>query len=455
MQKRREAKGSPRFEAPQPVITHPLRIQIGSQEIQPSWGAASQLSTRRYSLAPRPLASSSLRSNTISSPEPSQARQLYVTAGGSSELSQIYKGGRDGTARENGGAYLKTPVKPLIPDEPTRIAFASSVIHEPAPRRANDFLVLEWSPSSSEDRGSMQVEVERSPRPVPLSQNADQERWKRLAMGSSDYIQGESSTNSQAETKSQVGIPSANSGTSALSSHFERGPPSYDFSSELGISASYQDFDPTISNEAEKDTQPAAREINDQLLKPEQRLNQPQKEVQPVDDDSAWMKFAFDGDSDQVEEKAFEEAAHQAAAELHRFGSSTGFANAPESVTAPETDTTFGNVREKREFTSPETSSESHMATHGTVISESATSNMATVGSTQVEESESRFRFAMPRTFVGKLVDSNATAQGPPLLSHGGGKRRGRPKKKAADGRTDIRRLPDFDGDPIEEFEED
>ncbi|XXH04293.1 glutamate--ammonia ligase [Hypoxylon texense] len=449
VQKRREAKGSYRLEAPQPVNSRPLRIQIGSQEIQPSWGAASQPSTRRYSLAPRPLASSSLRSNTISSPVPSQARRLYATAGSGSEISQIHKGGRDEVARENRGAYLETPVKPLLPEEPTRIAFASSVIHEPAPLRANDFLVLDWSPSGSEDRGSMQVEIETPPRPIPLSQNLDQERWKRLAVGSSTRIPDESSTNSQAV------IPSASSCSSALSSHIERRLLSYDVSGELGVNPSHQDLDPITSNEAQKDTQPAAREADDQLLEREQRLNQPQKAVRPVDDNSAWMKFAFDGDSDEVEEKAFAEAAHQAAAELHRFGSSTGFASAAESTAAPETDTSFGIEREIMETTSPETLSESHMTTHGTAMSESVTSNMATVGSTHVEESEPRFRFAMPRTFVGKLADSNPTAQGPPLLSHGGGKKRGRPKKKATDGRTDIRRLPDFDGDPIEEFDED
>ncbi|KAI1778684.1 hypothetical protein F4818DRAFT_307106 [Hypoxylon cercidicola] len=448
VQKRRDPKSSSRFEAAQPGNTRPLRIQIGSREIHPSWDEASQPSRRRYSLAPRPLASSSLRSTTISSPEPSQARQLYVTAESTSATPQIQNGYRDGRTREHGGTYIEAPAKQLVPEEPARVAFASSIIHEPAPRRANDFLVLEWSPPSSEDRGSMQVEVERPARPVPLSQFADQERWKKLAMGSSNGLPDGLSNASQAV------IPLSSSNTSALSSHFQRGLPSCDISSELGTGGSYEDLDPTTSTQAEENTQPAVREVDDRIIEHKQRLNQPQKDVQPVDDNTAWMKFAFDGDSDELEEGAFQEATHQAATELHHVESSTGFADAAESIATHETHTPFGNDREQSEFASPETSNESRMATHGTVASESATSNAATAGSTHLAEVESRFRFAVPKTFVGKLVDPNITAQGPPLLSHGGGKRRGRPKKKAADGRTDIRRLPDFDGDPIEEFED-
>ncbi|KAI6082390.1 hypothetical protein F4821DRAFT_263995 [Hypoxylon rubiginosum] len=453
VQRIRDTRSSPRFEPPPPAKPRPLKIQIGSQVIQPSQYTASQPSTRRYSLVPRRLASSSLRSNTISSPPPSHARQLYAPAENGSETSHIYEARRDGTHREYSSAYReRPPVKPLTPEEPACVAYASSIMYEPAPRRPNSFSVLGWSPSSSEDRGSMQVEIERPSRPAPLSQNADQKSWWRLAVGSSESLPEESSMDSQ------VGISLSDSSTSILSPQFQGGVPNQDVSSDLGFSTSYLDLGPAPGRQAEESVQSAPRKVDDQILEHGGRLDHPQKEVQkevqrgvqkqvqkkvqPVDDNAAWMRLVFDGDSDELEEKAFEEAAHQAAMEMHPSDSSTGLAGAVESVAGQETDTSFDKEREP---------SESRMATHGTVVSESAASDEATAGSTQVAESEAPFRFAIPRTFVGKLVDPNAIPQKPPILP----RRRGRPKKKAADGRTDIRRLPDFDGDPIEEFDED
>ncbi|KAI0134235.1 hypothetical protein BJ170DRAFT_609026 [Xylariales sp. AK1849] len=69
-------------------------------------------------------------------------------------------------------------------------------------------------------------------------------------------------------------------------------------------------------------------------------------------------------------------------------------------------------------------------------------------------------RFAMPHTFVGKLAASGLMPNTLPLPARvsGGGtgtRGRGRSRKKIFDGRTDIRSLPDFDGDPIEESEGD
>ncbi|CCF38990.1 hypothetical protein CH063_09938, partial [Colletotrichum higginsianum] len=66
------------------------------------------------------------------------------------------------------------------------------------------------------------------------------------------------------------------------------------------------------------------------------------------------------------------------------------------------------------------------------------------------------FRFARPKTFVGRLASSSVHDAGPilPLSIHPESKKRGRPKrrsrKKAKDGRANIRGLPDHDGDPIE-----
>ncbi|KAK3308036.1 uncharacterized protein B0T15DRAFT_94773 [Chaetomium strumarium] len=66
------------------------------------------------------------------------------------------------------------------------------------------------------------------------------------------------------------------------------------------------------------------------------------------------------------------------------------------------------------------------------------------------------FRFVQPKSFVGRR--SNAPQ---PNLVGGPGvgitlskRKRGRPKKRANDGRADIRALPNYNSDPIEEFED-
>ncbi|KAK1584847.1 uncharacterized protein LY79DRAFT_591868 [Colletotrichum navitas] len=67
------------------------------------------------------------------------------------------------------------------------------------------------------------------------------------------------------------------------------------------------------------------------------------------------------------------------------------------------------------------------------------------------------FQFVRPKTFIGRLASSFAQDVGPivPLSVHNEASKSVRPrrrsrKKKAKDGRADIRRVPDHDGDPIE-----
>ncbi|KAA8630414.1 hypothetical protein SMACR_06608 [Sordaria macrospora] len=67
-----------------------------------------------------------------------------------------------------------------------------------------------------------------------------------------------------------------------------------------------------------------------------------------------------------------------------------------------------------------------------------------------------QFRFAPPKPFVGKHSvpsrnDRPSAAIAPVPLK----RKRGRPRKRARDGRADIRALPNYNGDPIEEIEED
>ncbi|KAJ4302272.1 hypothetical protein N0V88_002410 [Collariella sp. IMI 366227] len=74
---------------------------------------------------------------------------------------------------------------------------------------------------------------------------------------------------------------------------------------------------------------------------------------------------------------------------------------------------------------------------------------------TETGSSSEHFRFAQPKLFVG-----NRSSLQQPLRvvepSFGislAKRRRGRPKKRANDGRADIRALPNYSSDPIEEFE--
>jgi hypothetical protein len=80
--------------------------------------------------------------------------------------------------------------------------------------------------------------------------------------------------------------------------------------------------------------------------------------------------------------------------------------------------------------------------------SEAVSSEVATTGE--------QFRFAQPKLFVG----SRSSMSQPKRVAVSGvgislaKKKRGRPKKKANDGRADIRALPNYSSDPIEESED-
>ncbi|KAI0386999.1 hypothetical protein F5Y04DRAFT_74867 [Hypomontagnella monticulosa] len=442
--KRREQVTISRLEAAPNLYSPSLKIQIGGKEIHPNASRASQSSIRRYSLAPQPLASSSHRkSNPISSPEPSQARHFYMESE-SSRFSQISNNERrEIRARPRYSQYEK-PKKPVVV-EPVHVVYSSSDICAPIPRRTNISTVLEWSPSRSEDLGSMNVEIDRPTKPVPPSQEADQKFWKMCVASSS------ADSPTRASTSPLIIAPSTSPRTDILPSHLQKRLPSYEISSEPGsfMSRSY----PVVST-SENDTPPVTS-YEHVRRSPEKKVSPTQNNITPANDDDAWRKFVFDGDSDEIQAKAFEEAAHQAAAELRPSETSPNITDVADTVATCGTDPSARGLEERDEDSSLETSGESDIATQGTALSESTWSNIATVDSASAAGAESRFRFAQPRTFIGKLADSGAEAAQrlpPPVRTMK--KRGGRPKKKAMDGRTDIRLLPDFYEDPIEEFED-
>ncbi|OTA98819.1 hypothetical protein M426DRAFT_28090 [Hypoxylon sp. CI-4A] len=442
VRKQHEPVRTSRLEPTEGAQEKPLRIEIGSQVIYPSISTASQSNGKRYSIA-QPLAGSPhRRSNTISSPAPSHARHLYVT---SKDPSKISKHDRYSLERKHTDAYLKVPRELSLSDETESMhtAYRSSVLHAPIPRRGGAWKGFPWSPAGSEGQGSMKVEIGRPSSPVPSFHEADQKFWTNLFSTTSN--QPPTDTSSLTEISSQI----IQVGLSP--SHIQEGFLGYKVPSEPETSTSQlQDKQGTDKQGTQV---PVLEEVHQTpQIKSPHRQAKTETRPQPADNESVWMKFAFDDDSGEIEANAFAEAAHQAAVELLPSDTSASSLCVTRASVAENSEFTAINEKEFDGSESYETFNESHVETHGTAASESAVSNLATAGSTTTVESGSRFRFAQPRTFVGKLANSNITAsKGPPTTSHRGGKRRGRPKKKAVDGRPNIRGLPDFDEDPIEE----
>ncbi|KAI0012695.1 hypothetical protein F4779DRAFT_18289 [Xylariaceae sp. FL0662B] len=431
----REPVDRPRSEKGKNIHTHPMRIQIGSQVIQPSVSTASLSGTRRCSLAP------------------SQARRLYVP----SRSSQLPQASNSHSHRELKGREsrnFRNAETLKLPEEPVHVVYSSSVIQEPVPRRADDFMVLRWSPPASDRSDSMQVEIERPARPVPPSEEADQATWKNWVLDLSDGLSHQSLPKSPSVRISPLIAVPASLRASVSRSPSQRELPSHDVSSGLGISTSPQRSD--LSPIGQEDSQVALE--NNDCRSPKQIHSHPQQAQSVDNDNKAWLKFVFDDSSEEIEQKAFEEAAYKVARELRPSITPRSMDEATETAATCGTSHWSKDEEEQIKGIFSKSSLEKKITTEGTVTSEVGYSDIATVGSTNIDESESRFRFAPPRMFVGKLADSKELAriQVPPL-QHPKGlnmKRKGKGKKRASDGRTDIRDLPDFDGDPIEEFED-
>ncbi|EAQ85876.1 predicted protein [Chaetomium globosum CBS 148.51] len=148
--------------------------------------------------------------------------------------------------------------------------------------------------------------------------------------------------------------------------------------------------------------------------------------------------------------------------------SSSGVSSQPPSVevnagsSSPPQIGTIINTLETNELESPEQADISD--SESPVTAPSMTTSMATsmavvpaesdVAPSEISNMSELFRFSQPKLFVGSR--SNL----PHIAGHGVGpinptkRRRGRPKKRANDGRADIRALPNYSSDPIEDFEE-
>lgn len=87
----------------------------------------------------------------------------------------------------------------------------------------------------------------------------------------------------------------------------------------------------------------------------------------------------------------------------------------------------------------------------------SVVTSIAVEPSQSVAGAEQQFRFAPPKLFVGSHSTPNQVTRptGAAVPLNFARKRRGRQRKRALDGRADIRALPNYGGDPIEDIEDD
>ncbi|KAI0206154.1 hypothetical protein F4808DRAFT_193518 [Astrocystis sublimbata] len=427
-----------------------MRIQIGSQEVRPSIATGSQSSSDRHIDIPQPAQQAPRSRHDLAhryshcarSSKPRRRRYMSVTSDDSTRASQSL---------------------PACPEVPIKVVqSSSSVIHEPVPLRHNDFQVLEWSPSSSpsppDDRSSLVVEIERPTRPVPLSQESEQRRWKDWVMA------GDSSSRAlTVSDTAEIHTETSRSSALTLPSHLQPRLPSLHLSSEADL-APVCDSTKHIGTEELTDNGCIPRRIQKSplrrdLLPSKRQCASPKKLDEPDDLNSEWMKFVFgqDADSEDIMADAIEEAAHQVAVELQLSDTSGSADEQTETVATCGTDISLRSQESTLATTSHEPSSESNMATKGSIDSESTSSNVATMGSTNGPSHKSTC-FVMPKAFVGKRAHKENAPAAPALkagISKGGRKGRGKRRKLAADGRPDIRSLPDFEGDPIEEIDDD
>ncbi|KAI0445390.1 hypothetical protein F4803DRAFT_171340 [Xylaria telfairii] len=451
LKKHAAAHGENRYER---LTGSHMRIRIGSQEVRSSIATGSQLSTKRYTLEPEPKRQARLR-----------RRDLVSECSPYVDSAERQRHGYTSIVSNNDSRASLSRLN--CPETPINVVYSSSVIHEPAPRRMDNFQVLQWSPSGSDDRGSMQVEIGQPVQSVPHSQESEQQRWK-------DWVLAGPTPNHPSNSpltimdNTEIYTKQSRSSVLSLPSHLQRRLPSLHLSSEADIGTGH-DSPEYVSTE--KITRNRGTPGDDWCLPEEDDLLPSNRQCTPVkkpddpdgpDDpdnlNNIWMKFACgDGyDSEELLMDAFKDAAHQAAVELRPSDTCSSAGGYTENTAACRTELSSIGHWSECDATSHESSSESHLATKGTTGSDIAYSNIATVGSTKESPRDST-RFVMPKAFIGKYATTDKASIARPFvvkIPGGGRKARGNRRKIAADGRPDIRNLPNFEGDPIEEMED-
>ncbi|KAI0393259.1 hypothetical protein F5Y17DRAFT_466981 [Xylariaceae sp. FL0594] len=416
-----------RRDKPRKLLKKPsMRIRIGSQEIQQSHETSTQQSVAQYAYefdhhphrVQRRLAPGESRHDRHSDERASLGQRA--------EIRQ---------------ATRPSSSSPSEPETPINVVYSSSLIHEPVPRRDSkvplqQWLSLQFGDDEDEDDGqSMHVEVEESTRPVPSSQESEQRMWEGWPSNNGTATAPSSCLSRRTESGSSIPLPP----------HLQLRLPSLDLSSECHNS-------PEPAAAVGMNTNTVAKERQPHILKnppfgnEKSHISQEQPDLSD-DLNTIWMKFAHgeDSDSDELMTHAFEQAAHQAAVELRPSEPSESAEEGVEELSI--------EYEQRSDVTPSNLSVRSHVATQGTEASSSPTSHMATIGQSD-EASCSTTRFAIPKRFVGKKAGVNISADYgsigtdvPKRIKRGRRTRR----RKTIDGMIDIRNLPDFDGDPIED----
>ncbi|KAI1156466.1 hypothetical protein F4825DRAFT_296726 [Nemania diffusa] len=433
-----------------PLRRSSMIIQIGDQEIHPSIASGSHSSINQCTLESKRLSQSSRDGLVLEDSRYTQSSEHERFA-----YNSIYS---DEDLRIS-------PTSLGNPETPVNVIYSSSIIREPAPRRNGNFPVLQWSPASSEDGESMRVEIERPIRPVPPSQESEQRRWK-------DWILGEDSSNLllnnslAAMNTSETCTEELESSALILPSHLQPQLPSLSLSSEADPAPKQTSSEHSsiegITDICDISHDSRCSPDNHNLPLCHQQRTPKKKKEDLVNLNNIWMKSAC-GDDENSEEllaDAFKKAAHQAAVELRPSDTSGSVDEHAKTIATCAAKLSCIDNQLKYNSEPPETSSESHMATIGTTVSGAASSNIATAGSSDQSLFETK-RFIKPKAFIGKHANTDQASIDRDFVGNfsgnknkGKGKGKRRRKKMATDGRTDIRNLPDFDGDPIEEIED-
>ena len=485
----------------------PLRIQIGSQEIQPSITTSSHINDGQASLVSRKTHNSP-RAGTGSSS--SRFRQQHIsrsdnrmTAKNKSAL--LPSGPKPRTVR-HGGDTSQSSTTDAATGEANfpHVVCSSSIIHEPVPRRAGAFKVLQWRPSDveSESAESIEAQVGRLEPTVPASQAIENETWRLLTAQSDE--ESESTAPSLFHYVSPT-KPDISPGISALPSQLEYELPSLSLletsspkSQHIGTEAQEPVDAASLINIPEEtpghldlSSTPNHSTIPSQVPAPVLELgttgnicDETKAKPSEKNEEQAWMDFVFEDNSDELRDKAFKEAAYMTSHDLKPSDTSDStdnwsLLNNNSSVDpfdsafppgAPVAETLeYGDAEKSCIFDvfnmtpSPVTADESQVATkgtQGTLLSDSS-KNISTETDRPLRTSPRQksagtgFRFAAPKAFVGKLADAisknkrQATQYTSTSTKSGTGRRK---RKRAMDGRPSIRNLPNHDDDPIEEF---
>ncbi|ORY68853.1 uncharacterized protein BCR38DRAFT_508061 [Pseudomassariella vexata] len=158
----------------------PIKIQIERQETYgSSTSSNTQMTRRRFSLVP-PMNRSPSRHDIRRRGEPIQkkAAQAKVPHQRSRRYGSI------------SGSCSSSEYDPQFSgaDVPAHVVYSSSEIHEPSPRRLEDYMVLRWSPSRSGSTNSLQAQVGRGPPQPSASPIVENNKWLALLSSSDNGI---------------------------------------------------------------------------------------------------------------------------------------------------------------------------------------------------------------------------------------------------------------------------